>query len=76
MKPLEWICAMLLVAGGLNWAMWGLFEIDMIAMALGGSSAIIAKAVYSLVGLAAVYQMMNIFGIQKNPKPRHHVAGA
>ena len=76
MKPLEWICAMLLVAGGLNWAMWGLFEIDMIAMALGGSSAIIAKAVYVLVGLAAVYQMMNIFGIQKHSTTRHRVAGA
>jgi len=64
MKPLEWICALLLVAGGLNWATWGLFEVDFIAMALGGSSAMVAKAVYALVGLAAVYQMMNLFGIQ------------
>lgn len=76
MKPLEWICAMLLVVGGLNWAMWGLFEVDMIAMALGGSSALFAKAVYALVGLAAVYQMMNIFGIQKGSNTRSRAAHA
>lgn len=76
MKPLDWICALLLVAGGLNWAMWGLFEVDFIAMALGGSTAIVAKAVYALVGLAAVYQMMNIFGIQTKATMKGRVAGA
>jgi len=75
MKPLEWICALLLVAGGLNWALWGLFEVDLFAMALGGSSAIITKAVYALIGLAALYQMMNIFGLQKNTGMSHRVAG-
>ncbi|MCB9837743.1 MAG: DUF378 domain-containing protein [Phycisphaeraceae bacterium] len=76
MKPLDWICALLLVAGGLNWAMWGLFETDLIASALGGSTAVVAKGVYALVGLAAVYQMLNIFGIQTKGSVKGRVAGA
>jgi len=72
MKTLDVICAVLLVVGGLNWGLWGLAEFDLVAALFGGSTAIGAKAVYALVGLAAVYQIFSLPAIQKrwNVQPR------
>jgi uncharacterized protein len=56
MKALDILTMVLLIVGGLNWGMWGVAEFDLVAALLGGSTAILAKAVYILVGLAAVYQ--------------------
>lgn len=57
MKLLENTATVLLVVGGLNWGLWGIFEYDLVAALLGGNTALLSKAVYSLVGLAAVYQV-------------------
>jgi uncharacterized membrane protein YuzA (DUF378 family) len=55
MKTLDVIAAVLLVIGGLNWGLWGLFKIDLVAAVLGGAPALM-NLVYIVVGLAAVYQ--------------------
>ena len=55
MKQLDIIAAILLVVGGLNWGLVGIFNFDLVA-ALFGAGSILSKAVYSLVGLSAVYQ--------------------
>lgn len=47
----------LLVVGGLNWLLVGLFQWDLV-MALLGSMPIVAKVVYVLVGLSAVYEVV------------------
>lgn len=47
----------LLVVGGLNWLLVGLFNWDLV-MALLGSWPIVVKAVYVLVGLSAVYEVV------------------
>ena len=65
MKALDIIAAILLVVGGLNWGLWGAFEFDLVAALFGGNTAIIAKIVYSLVGLAALYQAASLKAIQK-----------
>lgn len=44
----------LLAIGGLNWAVVGLFDTDLIAR-LFGERSLAARAVYVAVGLAAVY---------------------
>lgn len=64
MKFLDIMATLLLVAGGLNWGLWGLFEFDLVAAALGGNTALLSKAVYGLVGLAAVYQVLWLTPIQ------------
>ncbi len=46
---------LLLIAGGLNWGLIGLFNFDLVASLFGGLSRI----VYLLVGWAAVYQVIN-----------------
>jgi len=65
MRTLDVIAAALLVVGGLNWGLWGAFEFDLVATLFGGSTAIMAKIVYTLVGLAAVYQAASVPAIQR-----------
>ena len=54
MKVLHAIAFVLLVVGGLNWLLWGLFQWE-VGMVLGGTEGWLARAVYILVGLSAVY---------------------
>lgn len=50
---LAWAVALLLIAGGLNWGLVGLFGIDLAAWLLGEGSAA-TRAVHALIGLAAL----------------------
>lgn len=50
------IAFILLVIGGLNWLLVGLFNWD-ISMLLGGMTAIVPKIIYILVGLSALYEI-------------------
>ena len=50
------IAVVLLVIGGLNWALVGLFEFDLVAT-LFGDMSVISRIVYVVVGLAAVYAL-------------------
>jgi hypothetical protein len=52
MMKLSW---WLLLIGGLNWLLVGLFQKDVFLMLGIGMDALIARIVYVLVGLAAVY---------------------
>lgn len=65
MKTLDIIAATLLVIGGLNWGLWGAFELDLVATLFGGSTAPLARVVYILVGLAAAYQALGLKAIQR-----------
>ncbi len=60
MKLLDILSIVLLVVGGLNWGLWGVAEFDLVAALFGGSTAILAKIVYTLVGVAAVYQAVRL----------------
>ena len=57
MKATDVIVAVLLVVGGLNWGLVGLFEFDLVATLMGEMSAV-SRLVYGLVGLAALYQAL------------------
>jgi uncharacterized membrane protein YuzA (DUF378 family) len=61
MKALNYLTLVLLIVGGLNWGLWGLFEFDLVATIFGGNTAILAKVVYTLVGVSAVVQAINLF---------------
>lgn len=68
MKTIDVVAAVLLVVGGLNWGLWGLFEFDLVATIFGGNTALLAKVIYTVVGLAAVYQAASFRAIQKRWK--------
>jgi uncharacterized membrane protein YuzA (DUF378 family) len=71
MKTLDVIAAVLLVIGGLNWGLVGLFNFDLVSFVFtaGGSTApgaqvALARVIYVLVGIAAVYQAVSVKAIQ------------
>lgn len=55
-STLDVVALVLLVVGGLNWALVGLFQFDLVATVFGQMS-IVTRAVYVIVGLAALYAL-------------------
>jgi hypothetical protein len=54
LNALDVIALILVIVGGLNWGLVGLFNFDLVATLFGDMSAI-SRVVYGLVGLAALY---------------------
>lgn len=52
----DWIALTLLVVGGINWGLVGLFGTDLVAALFGDMSAL-SRAVYTLVGFSALYAL-------------------
>ena len=49
------IALWILLIGGLNWGLVGIFRFDLIAWAFGGSDSVISRILYIVVALAAVW---------------------
>ena len=56
MSALDWAAMALLIVGGVNWGLIGLFSFDLVAAIFGPMSAL-ARVIYTLVGLAALYSI-------------------
>ena len=59
------ICVILIIIGGINWGLIGLFSFDAVAWLLGGSASLLSRAVYTvvtLVGVAALCAIPSLFG--------------
>lgn len=65
MKTIDVVVAVLLVVGGLNWGLVGLFQFDLVAAIFGGQTSVLSRIIYTLVGVCAVYQAMTWRAIQK-----------
>ena len=52
---LDRIALLLLIIGGLNWGLIGIFQIDLIAFIFGGQAAIISRILYTLVAVSAIW---------------------
>ena len=61
MKYLDVIAAVLLVIGGLNWGLYGLFQVDLVNQLFGNSA--LSSIIYILVGASAFYQVIGLRGI-------------
>ena len=64
MKAMDVITAVLLVVGGLNWGLIAIADFDLVA-ALFGAGTFLARIVYGLVGLSALYQIASFRLIQR-----------
>lgn len=53
LSTLDIIAIVLVVVGGLNWGLVGLFHFDLVAAIFGNWSAL-SRIIYTLVGLAAI----------------------
>ena len=47
------IALILIIVGGLNWGLVGLFDFDLVA-AIFGDMSVLSRIVYSLVGVSAI----------------------
>jgi uncharacterized membrane protein YuzA (DUF378 family) len=56
MNSLDWVALVLVIIGGLNWGLIGLFNFDLVAAIFGNMSSI-SRIVYILVGLGAIYMI-------------------
>lgn len=52
---LDKIALCLLIIGGLNWGLVGIFEFDLVAWLFGGSASVLSRIIYILVALSAVW---------------------
>lgn len=64
-SSLDLVVAVLLVVGGLNWGLVGLFNLDVVATIFGGPTSLISKVVYVLIGLAALLKLAKLVGMKK-----------
>jgi len=62
MHILDVIAAVLVVIGGLNWGLIGLFNFNLVELIFGAHA--LARIIYILVGLSALYQIISVKGIQ------------
>ncbi|WP_082536546.1 MULTISPECIES: DUF378 domain-containing protein [unclassified Roseateles] len=54
LNAVDWIALLLMIIGGINWGLVGLFQFDLVAT-LFGTMTPVSRIVYGLVGLAALY---------------------
>ena len=53
-NAIYWIALILLVIGGINWGLIGIFKWDLVA-AIFGDLSMASRVVYTLVGVSAIY---------------------
>lgn len=60
MSELEWAAWIFVIIGALNWASFGLFSFDVVQVVFG-TSPILAKVAYGLIGASGVYFLAKLF---------------
>ena len=58
---LDKIALLLVIIGGINWGLVGLFQLDAVAWLFGGSAAILSRVVYTLVAIGAIWCISLLF---------------
>lgn len=64
-SKIDWAAMLLLVAGGINWGVIGVADVDLFASVFGKDSDITLLA-YVLVGLAAIYVALMVKRLGSN----------
>jgi uncharacterized membrane protein YuzA (DUF378 family) len=57
MRAINTVTLLLLIIGGLNWGLVGLFGFDLVATIFGEMS-VLSRIVYALVGISAIVQIV------------------
>ncbi|MBR6761921.1 MAG: DUF378 domain-containing protein [Oscillospiraceae bacterium] len=62
------LALILLVIGGINWGLVGIFELDLVAWLFGGAASLVSRVIYVLVALSAIWCISFLF---RNNSPAH-----
>ncbi len=49
------IALLLVIVGGINWGLVGIFQFDLVAFLFGGSAAILSRIVYVIIAISAIW---------------------
>jgi len=69
MKGLNLLAVTLLIVGGINWGLVGTTGFDLVR-AIFGEMTMLSRAVYTLVGVASVYQLATFRSLQSRSTVR------
>lgn len=58
---LQIIALIIVIIGGINWLLVGLFKFDLVAAIFGGQSRTASRIIYVIVGVAALYAITIFF---------------
>lgn len=61
MVIIDIIALVLLIIGGVNWGLVGIFQFDLVSWLFGGQGAMLARIVYTLVGISALWCISFLF---------------
>ena len=67
MKALNAVALVLVIIGGLNWGLVGLFDFNLVA-AIFGEDSWFSNLIYILVGLAALYSIYLLKPVMQTPR--------
>ena len=62
---LDIVALILIIIGGINWGLVGFFNFNLITF-IFGTASIIARSIFAIVGLAAIYSLILFFKLNPN----------
>lgn len=71
MRIINTLALVLLIIGGINWALYGLFDVNLVS-AIFGVDTILSTIVYALVGASAVYSIFLLKPVSHINEPHGH----
>lgn len=72
MQVVDVIAFVILLVGGLNYLIAGLFGVDLMVLMFGTSISVLGRVIYALVGLSALLLLITVIArtIMKNKKAK------
>lgn len=64
MNMIDWVAFLLVVVGGINWGLIGFLSFDLVAT-IFAFAPIVARVIYCVVGVAAVYSLYMALKLKK-----------
>jgi len=64
-KVLDWIALILVIVGGLNWGLIGIFNFNLVTTIFQTWAPVLINIVYILVGIAALYMLYYAYNLKK-----------
>lgn len=64
---MDTLSLILIVIGALNWGLIGIFQFDVVAAIFGGMSGVVARIIYTLVGIAGIWGITMLFRRHSRP---------
>lgn len=61
MSVLDRVALALTIIGGINWGLVGIFKFDLVAWICGGQTSVVARIIYTIVAIAALWCIAILF---------------